>query len=145
MASRAKGEFLANMSHGIRTPLNVILRMAHLIRRSGTTAEQAEQLDKLESAGEHLLEACELILMDMQMPTMDGLQATPRIRALALHDETPIIALTANALAEHRTRCRDAGMNDFLTKPIDPEALYRALLRWLPPIGLQSEHPESTD
>ena len=61
-ASRAKGEFLANMSHEIRTPLNAILGMAHLIRRAGTTPEQTGRLDKLENAGEHLLEVINAIL-----------------------------------------------------------------------------------
>jgi CheY-like chemotaxis protein len=69
--------------------------------------------------------------MDMQMPNIDGLDATRRIRDIPGYRETPIIAMTANAFAEDKTRCLDAGMNDFLIKPFDPKALFATLLRWL--------------
>jgi len=72
-----------------------------------------------------------LILMDMQMPIMDGLTATRKIRAAAGQRRTPIIAVTANAFAEDRARCMEAGMNDFITKPINPETLFVTLLCWL--------------
>ncbi|MGE3772638.1 MAG: response regulator [Gammaproteobacteria bacterium] len=75
---------------------------------------------------------CDLVLMDMQMPQMDGLEATRRIRALPHRAGLPIVALTANALPRDRERCRAAGMDDFLGKPIDFEEFSRVLSRWLP-------------
>jgi PAS domain S-box-containing protein len=71
------------------------------------------------------------IFMDMQMPTLDGLAATRQIRLLAGGSETPIIAMTANAFAEDRARCMEAGMNDFLIKPFNPDELFSVLLKWL--------------
>jgi hypothetical protein len=73
----------------------------------------------------------DLILMDVQMPGIDGLEATQCIRRMANGQQVPILALTADAFTEDRERCLEAGMNDFLTKPIDPEALYAALHMWL--------------
>lgn len=72
-----------------------------------------------------------LVLMDMQMPRMDGLQATHLIRQLPDRQQLPIIAMTANAFSEDRQRCFDAGMNDFVSKPIDPVFLENVLARWL--------------
>lgn len=78
-------------------------------------------------------ESPDLILMDMQMPEMDGMQATKIIRdqELLTQTHTPIIALTAGALQEERDRCLDGGMDDFLTKPIEKDKLYETLLRFL--------------
>jgi signal transduction histidine kinase/ActR/RegA family two-component response regulator len=71
------------------------------------------------------------ILMDMQMPRMDGLEATRRIRQLSKGHNIPIIAMTANAFAEDKVRCLAAGMNDFITKPINQETFFVTLLHWI--------------
>ncbi|MEZ5543053.1 MAG: PAS domain S-box protein [Pseudomonadota bacterium] len=73
----------------------------------------------------------DMILMDMQMPRMNGLEATRAIRGMPWHEHTPILAITANAFAEDRTRCLDAGMDDFLSKPVDPGRLYALLQKWI--------------
>ena len=74
----------------------------------------------------------DMVLMDMQMPVMDGLAATHAIRQNSQFKDLPIIAMTANAMAGDRERCLKAGMNDHLAKPIDPDKLFDALLRWIP-------------
>jgi PAS domain S-box-containing protein len=71
------------------------------------------------------------ILMDLQLPRIDGLEATRRIRSMPAYLDVPIIALTANAYAEDKSACYEAGMNDFVTKPIRPDRMYEALLRGL--------------
>jgi PAS domain S-box-containing protein len=100
-----------------------------LLSEFGVTADTAEN-------GEQALELLarqdyDLVLMDMQMPKMDGLEATRRIRAQPQHALLPIIAMTANAFAEDRERCLAAGMNDFLSKPVEPVDLKLRLLRHL--------------
>ena len=75
----------------------------------------------------------DLIILDVQMPIMDGLEAARNIRLF--DQKTPIIAMTANTLSEDRQACFDAGMNDYVVKPIDPKSFYKALVRWIPDIN----------
>ena len=101
-----------------------------LLGRLGYTAELAENgMEAVTAAGQ---QRYDLILMDMQMPEMDGLEATRQIRA---HDgpnvRTPIVALTANAMQADKEACRDAGMDDFLSKPFTRDVLAACLARWI--------------
>jgi len=101
----------------------------HLLQDAGLaveTAEDGQQAVALALEGGH-----DLILMDMQMPVMDGLVATRAVR-LQIGWAIPIIAMTANAFGEDREACLAAGMNDHVAKPVDPARLYETLLRWLP-------------
>ena len=76
-----------------------------------------------------------LVLMDIQMPEMDGIQATQAIRSDPKYASLPIIALTANAMEDDQRRCLAAGMNDHIAKPIDPARLYQVIHHWVKPTG----------
>jgi two-component system sensor histidine kinase/response regulator len=81
----------------------------------------------------------DLVLMDMQMPEMDGLEACRLIKAMPALAQLPVIAMTANAMQADRQRCLDAGMVDFISKPIDTDALWGTLLQWIKPQRPQSQ------
>ncbi|HJV92279.1 MAG TPA: ATP-binding protein [Azonexus sp.] len=113
-----------------------------LLQRVGLSVAVATQgqeaLDMLQK------EDFRLVLMDIQMPVMDGLTATRAIRAIPDLHHLPVIAMTAHATAEDQQQTLEAGMNAHLTKPIIPRLLYETLSRWLPPIAppaLPGEHP----
>ncbi len=80
-------------------------------------------------------ESFDAVLMDVQMPVMDGLEAARRIRADERFEALPVIAMTAHAMVQDRRASLDAGMNDHVTKPIDPAELFAALTRWIPARG----------
>jgi CheY-like chemotaxis protein len=120
-----------DMTDGLRVllaednPVNALLAKA-LLGRAGCSVDRVAN-------GQEALEALhaapyDVVLMDMRMPVMDGLTAARALRARG--DGTPIIALTANAFEDDRRACLDAGMNDFLTKPMDDKALRTALAKW---------------
>ena len=103
--------------------------MMKLLRDMGLQVDLAE--NGLEVVERLRLQPYDLILMDVQMPKMDGLAATRIIRALPQRSDTPIVALTANAFVDDRDRCLEAGMNGFLSKPVEARLLRETLEQWL--------------
>jgi CheY-like chemotaxis protein len=95
---------------------------------AGNGAEALEVLDRL---------PYDLILMDCQMPVMDGFEATRRLRKQADGPRLPVIAMTANAIRGDRERCLDAGMDDYLPKPVRISELKAMMRRWLPASGVE--------
>ncbi len=143
--------------HDAEQALRQRYRGAHVLLVEDNAVNREVALELLHSVGlavdtaEHGQEAVDrarqrpyaLILMDMQMPVMDGLAATRLIRALPGGSAVPILALTANAFAEDRAQCRLAGMNDLIVKPVDPPVLYSTLLKWLSQSGAVSPHDDA--
>ncbi|MFA7300314.1 MAG: response regulator, partial [Sideroxydans sp.] len=107
-----------------------------LLRYAGCVIELAENgqiaLDKVRASG------YDIVLMDMQMPVMDGVTATREMRKEERFKDLPIVAMTANAMQADRDRCLAAGMNDYIAKPIEPEELWKALLKWIKPKAAQA-------
>ena len=85
----------------------------------------------------------DLVLTDMQMPVMDGLEATRRLRGIERLADLPVLAMTASAMKADRDQCFAAGMNGFLAKPIEPDELFRELLRWIKPRGAGERAPSA--
>jgi CheY-like chemotaxis protein len=105
------------------------LIMCELLRPLGIVVDVAD--DGLRAVELGQSQAYDLVLMDMQMPRLDGLEATRRLRSAGCCVDAPVLALTANAFRDDRARCLAAGMNDFIAKPVEPAHLFELLSRWL--------------
>ncbi len=140
-----RGEMTADLAHETSHPDLHVLKGAKILVVEDVPVNQMLAQELLEMQGvivtlaNNGLEALEImlkqpfdcVLMDMQMPVMDGLEATRQIRANPAIKDTYIIAMTANARNEDSLRCKEAGMNDFITKPIDPKIMYSIVAKWV--------------
>ncbi len=132
--ARPRGTALPGHLDGIRVllvednPVNQDVA-GEILRQAGLTVDVAgngrEALDRLDA------QPYDAVLMDVQMPVMDGFEATRRLRADPRFPRLPVIAMTASVLPEDQARCKAAGMNDFLAKPVDVTALFATLARWV--------------
>ncbi|MNG09148.1 Sensor histidine kinase RcsC [compost metagenome] len=110
-------------------PVNQLVAKGMLVKLGcevTVAAHGVEALDQLEQR------VFDLVLMDCNMPVMDGYEASRQIRRSGSWSDLPIVALTANAMPEERERCRAAGMNDYLSKPFRREELAAVLDQWVP-------------
>jgi PAS domain S-box-containing protein len=163
----AAGESWRMAPVGNMSPLHSGLEGAHILLAEDNEINQQIVVELLESAGViidvanngteavdkvmSMLHSYDAILMDIQMPEMGGIEATRIIRADPRFADIPILAMTAHAMAEERQRCLGVGMNDHITKPVDPDLLFQTLLQWVEkvprPIGSQpvfaASQPES--
>lgn len=121
-------------------PINqiIVTDLLNFVGAKTTCADNGQlALNKITS------ESYDLIIMDVQMPIMDGYEATHQIRNVLQMVNLPIIAMTANSTSEDRKNCLNAGMNDFLPKPVSPNLMYMTLAKWLPEQRDQAENNQN--
>ncbi|MCK6605041.1 MAG: PAS domain S-box protein [Ignavibacteriaceae bacterium] len=102
-----------------------------------------EAVEMVKSSG--LPSKYDLVLMDLQMPVMDGFTATVEIRAIPEYSGLPVVAMTADAIMGVKEKCLETGMQDFITKPVDPDELFRVLLKWIQPGERKGERSAGTE
>jgi CheY-like chemotaxis protein len=109
-----------------------IFALTSVLEQKGLQVEVArngyEAIDRLDQHADDI----DLVLMDVMMPGMDGLEATRRIRKDARFTQLPIIAITAKAMKDDQEQCMKAGANDYLAKPVHLDRLYSLLRVWMP-------------
>jgi CheY-like chemotaxis protein len=105
----------------------LLLALLKKVNIDAVVATQGEEAMALLGQTE---EPFDLILMDIQMPVMDGMDTTKHIRANPIYNALPIIAITANAMPDERRKCLDIGMQDYLVKPLDRTLLYQCIAKW---------------